>query len=133
MSDTVLIGLITGGISLIAGSGGMFVFLNNRQKNKQDEHSDAVSEWMKLYDEMKERLDKQEEENDKLKDELRELRQSVSDLNTKLENYKTYDAYIASLENYIDHLLNTIKTVSTEEAYKNASLKRPVKKSTVQV
>lgn len=127
--SAIVVAIITGVVSLLTGAGGVLIFINNRSKINADNQDLAVSEWKELYDEMKERLDSQEEENKKLRDELYELREAMAKLNLELQNYKKYGAYINKLEKYIDHLLHTFKTVSTEEAYKNMSAKRPINDS----
>ena len=68
--NEVVIAIITGVVSLVAGGGGVFAYLSSRQKAKQTAHDSAVSEWKELYDEMKDRLDNQEEENRQLRDEI---------------------------------------------------------------
>lgn len=125
--NEIVIAIVTGIVSVLAGGGGMFAYLTAKQKNKQDAHESAVSEWKDLYDEMRSRLDTQEQENVKLKRELFQLKESINKLNIELQNYKKYESYINDLEKYIDHLLHTIHTVSTEEAYINASKKRPMR------
>lgn len=125
--NEVLIAVITGIVSLIAGGSGVFVYFSNRDKTKLNAQELAVTEWKELYDEMRKRLDEQEEENKKLKNEIFELKESISKLNIDLQNYKKYDSYINELEKYIEHLLHTLKSLSTDEAYKNIKCKRPIK------
>lgn len=123
--NEVLIAIITGGISLLAGGGGVFAYLTSKQKAKQTQHDSAISEWKDLYDEMKHRLDVQESENRKLYDEVFELKETVNKLTIELQNYKKYDSYINELEKYVDHVLHTSKSLITDEAYKNLCSKRP--------
>lgn len=123
--NEVIIAIITGIISLFAGGGGVFAYLNAKEKAKQVQHDSAISEWKDLYDEMKKRLDAQEDENKKLSNEIFELKQTVNNLTIELQNYKKYDTYIIELEKYVDHLLHTAKSLVTEEAYKNMCVKRP--------
>lgn len=125
MSDVILGAIISGLVSLFAGAGGVFVYLNNKQKTKQDAHESAISEWKNLYDEMRKRLDEQEKENKDLRTELLQLKQHVNNLTIELQNYKKYDTYISELDKYVDHLLHTSKSLMTDEAYKNISSKRP--------
>lgn len=120
--------IITGLVALLAGGSGVFVYLNNKEKNKIAVHSSSVSEWKELYDEMKARLDEQEKENEQLRNEIFELKKIVNELSIELSNYKTYDVYINDLEKYIDHLLHTSKSLLTEDAYRNICNKRPVRK-----
>lgn len=127
MSETLIVGIITAFVALIAGGGGVFAFMNNRQKNKHEERSSAVIEWKQLYDEMKSRLDKQEQENNDLKNEIAVLKTNIHNLTVELSNYKKYDVYINELERYADHLLHTCQSVLTEDAYKNLCKKKPVK------
>lgn len=123
--NEVVIAIITGIVSLIAGGGGVFAYLSSRQKAKQTAHDSAVSEWKELYDEMKDRLDSQEEENKRLHDEILSLKETVNNLTIELQNYKKYDTYINELEKYVDHLLHTAKSMVNEEAYRNLCSKRP--------
>lgn len=123
--NEVVIAIITGIVSLLAGGGGVFAYLSSKQKAKQTAHDSAVSEWKELYDEMKERLDGQEEENRKLHSEILSLKQTVNNLTIELQNYKKYDTYINELEKYVDHLLHTAKSMVNEEAYRNLCSKRP--------
>lgn len=123
--NEVVIAIITGIVSLIAGGGGVFAYLSSRQKAKQSAHDSAVSEWKELYDEMKDRLDNQEEENKHLRDEILSLKQTVNNLTIELQNYKKYDTYINELEKYVDHLLHTTKSLVNEDAYRNLCSKRP--------
>lgn len=125
MSDVILGAIISGLVSLFAGAGGVFVYLSNKQKTKQDAHESAISEWKNLYDEMRKRLDEQEKENKDLRTELLQLKQHVNNLTIELQNYKKYDTYISELDKYVDHLLHTSKSLMTDEAYKNISSKRP--------
>lgn len=124
MND-IIIAVITGIISLFAGGGGVFAYLNSKEKTKQNQHDSAIAEWKDLYDEMKKRLDAQEDENKKLSSEIFELKQTVNNLTIELQNYKKYDTYIIELEKYVDHLLHTSKTLVSEEAYRNMCAKRP--------
>ena len=78
--NEVIVAIITGVVSLIAGGGGVFAYLNSKQKAKQTAHESAVSEWKELYDEMKKRLDTQEEENRRLQGEISSLKQTVNNL-----------------------------------------------------
>ena len=121
----VIITLITGVISLVAGGGGVFAYLNAKQKLKQTQHDSAISEWKELYDEMKKRLDSQENENKKLSNEIFELKKTVNNLTIELQNYKKYDTYIIELEKYVDHVLHTSKSLLSEDAYRNLCSKRP--------
>ncbi len=123
--NEVVIAIITGVVSLVAGGGGVFAYLSSRQKAKQTAHDSAVSEWKELYDEMKDRLDNQEEENRQLRDEILALKQTVNNLTVELQNYKKYDTYINELEKYVDHLLHTAKSMINEDAYRNLCSKRP--------
>ena len=123
--NEVVIAIITGIVSLIAGGGGVFAYLSSRQKAKQTAHDSAVSEWKELYDEMKDRLDSQEEENKRLRDEILSLKQTVNNLTIELQNYKKYDTYINELEKYVDHLLHNAKSMVNEDAYRNLCAKRP--------
>lgn len=123
--NEIVIAIITGLVGLFSGGGGIFAYINHKQKTKQDAHDSAVSEWKELYDEMKRRLDAQEDENQKLKDEIFELRQSITSLNIELQNYKKYDTYINNLEKYIDNLLHVCEGTFSEDAYKNIKAKRP--------
>jgi len=125
MLNEVLIAVITGVVTLIAGGGGVFAFLTSKQKTKQDAHESAVTEWKELYDEMRSRLDEQEKENDKLRDEIHSLKESVNKLTIELQNYKKYDTYINELEKYVEHLLHTAKSLINEEAYRNLCAKKP--------
>lgn len=124
----LLINIVTAIVGAIAGGGGVLAFLNNRQQNKQNQHSSSITEWKELYDEMKLRLDEQERENDELRTEIFELRESVNKLTLELDNYKKYDSYINDLEKYVDHVLHTTQSLLNEEAYKNLCLKRPIRK-----
>lgn len=117
-------------ISLLVGSGGVFAFLQHKDKHKRAQHASSVSEWKELYDEMKDRLDKQEEENEKLVKEIFELKEQVHALTLELTNYKTYDKYINDLEKYIEHILDGYKSLVNEEAYKNICAKKPIKATT---
>ena len=121
----VIIAIITGVVSLIAGGSGVFAYLTSKQKAKQIAHESAVSEWKELYDEMKKRLDSQEEENRRLQNEISSLKQTVNNLTIELQNYKKYDTYINELEKYVDHLLHTTKSLVNEDAYRNLCSKRP--------
>lgn len=121
----ILIAVITGAVSIVAGGGGMFAYLTSKQKAKQDQHDSAVSEWKTLYDEMKSRFDEQETKNDELQKEIFDLRQTVSNLSIELQNYKKYDTYINELERYVDHLLHTTKSFVTEDAYNTLYAKKP--------
>lgn len=123
--NEVIVAIITGVVSLIAGGGGVFAYLNSKQKAKQTAHESAVSEWKELYDEMKKRLDTQEEENRRLQGEISSLKQTVNNLTIELQNYKKYDTYINELEKYVDHLLHTTKSLVNEDAYRNLCSKRP--------
>ena len=123
--NEIVVAIITGIISLIAGGGGVFAYLSSRQRAKQSAHESAVSEWKELYDEMKDRLDTQEQENKDLRNEILTLKQTVNNLTIELQNYKKYDTYINELEKYVDHLLHSAKSMLNEEAYKNLSAKRP--------
>lgn len=123
--NEVVIAIITSIVSLVAGGGGVFAYLSSRQKSKQIMHDSTVSEWKELYDEMKDRLDTQEEENKRLHDEIISLKETVNKLTIELQNYKKYDTYINELEKYVDHLLNTAKSMINDEAYKNLCAKRP--------
>lgn len=123
--NEVIIAIITGIVSLCAGGGGVFAYLNSKEKIKQNQHDSAILEWKDLYDEMKKRLDDQEEENKKLSSEIFELKQTVNNLTVELQNYKKYDTYIIELDKYVDHLLHTTKSLVTEEAYRNMCAKRP--------
>ena len=123
--NEVVIAIITGIISLIAGGGGVFAYLSSRQKAKQTAHDSAVSEWKDLYDEMKDRLDSQERENKNLRNEITSLKETVNKLTIELQNYKKYDTYIYELEKYVDHLLHSAQSMVNEEAYKNLCSKRP--------
>lgn len=125
--NEVVIAIVTGIVSLVAGGGGVFAYLSSRQRAKQTAHDSAVSEWKELYDEMKNRLDNQEEENKRLRDEIISLKQTVSNLTIELQNYKKYATYINELEKYVDHLLHTIKGLVNEDGYKNLCAKRPRK------
>lgn len=128
MIDTEVIKVfITAIVSILAGGGGVFAYLSNKQKNKQQEHDTAVSEWKDLYDEMRKRLDMQEEENRNLRNELYRLKDDINVLSIELQNYKKYDTYINSLEKYIEQLLHSLKPLITDEAYKNLNTKRPQK------
>lgn len=126
-SEAIIISIITGLVSLLAGGGGVFAYLTHRDKLKHKEHESSITEWKALYDEMKLRLDEQESENKKLKDELFELKQDINGLTLELQNYKKYDTYIFELEKYIDHVLHTSQSLLTLEAYTNLKGKRPVK------
>ena len=128
--NELVIAIITGIFSLIAGGGGVFAYLTSRQKAKQTAHDSAISEWKELYDEMKERLDEQEEKNQQLRDEITSLKQTVSNLTTELQNYKKYDTYINEMEKYVDNLLHTVKGMITEDAYKNLYSKKPIRNIT---
>ena len=123
--NEIITTIITSVVSLIAGGGGVFAYLNSKQKAKQTAHESAVSEWKELYDEMKTRLDTQEEENRHLRDEITSLKQTVNNLTIELQNYKKYDTYINELEKYVDHLLHTTKSLVNEDAYRNLCSKRP--------
>lgn len=123
--NEVIIAIITGVVSLVAGGSGVFAYLNSKQKAKQTAHESAVSEWKELYDEMKKRLDSQEEENRRLHNEISSLKQTVNNLTIELQNYKKYDTYINELEKYVDHLLHTTKSLVNEDAYRNLCSKRP--------
>lgn len=123
--NEVIIAIITGVVSLVAGGSGVFAYLNSKQKAKQTAHESAVSEWKELYDEMKKRLDTQEEENRRLQSEISSLKQTVNNLTIELQNYKKYDTYINELEKYVDHLLHTTKSLVNEDAYRNLCSKRP--------
>lgn len=123
--NEVVIAIITGIVSLVAGGGGVFAYLSSRQKAKQTAHDSAVFEWKDLYDEMKDRLDTQEEENKRLRDEIHSLKQTVNNLTIELQNYKKYDTYINELEKYVDNLLHTIKGLVNEDGYSNIASKRP--------
>ena len=123
--NEIVIALITGLVSLLAGGGGVFAFFNSRQKSKQSEHESTVSEWKALYDEMKTRLDEQEDQNKKLHDDIFKLKETVNNLTIELQNYKKYDSYINELEKYVEHLLHIIKGVSSEDAYRNLNAKKP--------
>jgi septal ring factor EnvC (AmiA/AmiB activator) len=123
--NEVVIAIITGVVSLIAGGGGVFAYLSSRQKAKQSAHDSAVSEWKELYDEMKDRLDTQEQENKDLRNEILSLKQTVNNLTIELQNYKKYDTYINELEKYVDHLLHSAKSMVNEDAYRNLCAKRP--------
>lgn len=123
--NEVIIAIITGVVSLVAGGGGVFAYLTSKQKAKQTAHDSAVSEWKELYDEMKDRLDSQEEENRRLHSEILSLKETVNNLTIELQNYKKYDTYINELEKYVDHLLHTAKSMVNEEAYRNLCSKRP--------
>lgn len=125
--QTVAVAIITGLVSILAGGGGVFWFLSNNQKNKNDRETSAVSEWMHLYEEMKSRLDEQEKENEELKQELNDMRQEIAKLAIELTNYKNYDRYIADVEAYVEHLLHTIETLSNHESYIACLKKKPVK------
>lgn len=125
MSDVIFGAIISGLVSLFVGAGGVFAYLSNKQKIKQNAHESAISEWKNLYDEMRKRLDEQEKENKDLRTELLQLKQHVNNLTIELQNYKKYDTYISELDKYVDHLLHTSKSLMTDEAYKNISSKRP--------
>ena len=127
MSDEVWIAIITSLVSILAGGGGVFAFFNTKKKNNMSEQELAVAEWKDLYDEMRSRLDEQEKENNKLKNELFELKESINKLTIELENYKKYDSYINELEKYVEHLLHIIKSVNSEDAYRNVMAKKPQK------
>ena len=76
---------------------------------------------------MKERLDEQQNENIQLREEVAKLKQTINELAIDLQNYKKYDSYIFELEKYVDHLLHTVKSAFSEDAYKNICNKRPIK------
>ena len=123
--NEIVIAVITGIFSLIAGGSGVFAYLSSRQKAKQSAHESAVSEWKELYDEMKDRLDSQEEENKRLHNEILSLKQTVNNLTIELQNYKKYDTYINELEKYVDNVLHASKALLNEDAYKTLQAKRP--------
>ncbi len=100
--------------------------INNKKINKEVEVTTS-EEWQKLYSEMKEELKCQKEENEKLRSELESLKTKMIELATDIANYKQYDQYIKELERYVDHLLHTLKTIAGDDAFREASKKRPRK------
>ena len=126
MAD-ILIKFLTIVVSFCAGGGGLFAYLQHKNKLNQEDRMSTTTEWKELYDEMKDRLDKQEEENEKLVKEIFNLKEQVHALTLELTNYKTFDKYINDLEKYIDPILDGHKSLVNEEAYKNICSKRPIK------
>ena len=125
--NTLILGIISSLVALIGGGGGLLAFLNTRQKNAHEERSSSVLEWKQLYDEMKQRLDSQEEENNKLRQELTELQSQMINLQGELDKYKRYDNYVYELEAYIDILLRTVQTLTSEESFQVLLSRRPIR------
>lgn len=122
-----LITAITSVIVTLCGAGGIFVFLNNKQKNDIDDRSSSVGEWQTLYNEMKDRLDEQEKQNKELQKEISQLRQTISELQIELNSYKKYENYIYDLEGYNKTLLDVIKPLVKDDVYNNLVVKKPIR------
>ena len=127
IDGNTIITAITSAIAILCGAGGVFVFLNNKQKNDIDDRTSSVEEWQKLYNEMKSRLDKQEEQNKNLQNEISQLRTTISELQVELNSYKKYENYIYELEGYNKTLLDVIKPLVKEDVYNNLIIKKPVR------
>lgn len=120
-------------VKIIIGAmlgGGLTQIVNvliNRKKIKSDVECSTSEEWRSLYSEMKHELSEQKKENDNLRNELEALKTRIIELATDIANYKQYDHYIHELESYTEHLLHTLKTIASEDAYREAAKKKPRK------
>ncbi len=119
---TIMISLCIGG-----GGVGIFNFIINKKKIDNESRSTSVLEWKDLYDTMKERLDEQEKENENLKKEIEDLKAQIFELTTDISMYKHYNKYIRDLETYNDHILHTLQTCVSEEAFKQVLAKKPIR------
>lgn len=123
-SITIIISSI---LTLLCGAGGVFVFLNNKNKNKIDDRTSSVSEWQSLYNEMKSRLDAQEKQNKQLQIEIINLRETINQLQVELDSYKKYENYIYDLETYNETLLNVLKPLVLENTFNSLLNKKPIR------
>lgn len=127
--------IITGIISAIGGGGiaTLISVLINKKKVDQDVEILASEEWHKLYSNMKQELEEQKKENELLRSELESLKSRMIELATDIANYKQYDHYLVDMERYVDHLLHTIETIASEDAYKEALRKKPHKNDPISI
>lgn len=131
MDNTLIFEIIIAVIGILGGSGGLFVFLTTRQHNKTEDRASTVNEWQELYTEMKGRLEAQEQVNDDLKQQISELKSQLKALTLELETYKKYDSYLNKVESYANTLLNALKSLVSEDVYKQLLEKRPFRDFTV--
>lgn len=116
-------------ITLLVGSGGMGIFnyLSKKRQLIDDNQRNTTSEWMALYTEVRSELQRQQDENSSLRDSIHELQTQVNNLQIELQTYKNYETYIVEQDKYISHILHTLKSLTTEEAYKSIEAKKPIR------
>lgn len=131
IDNGLILEVIIAAIGILGGSGGLFVFLSNRQHNKTEDRASSANEWQELYTEMKGRLEAQEKANKDLKKELSELRSQIKELTVELETYKKYDNYLNKIESYANTLLDALKPLVADDVYKKLIEKRPFRDFTV--
>lgn len=122
-------------IAAICG-GGVTQLLNmmiNNKKTNCDIEKTTTEEWQKLYSEMKTELREQKKENEELRAEIETLKTRMIELATDIASYKQYDQYIKELERYVDHLLHTLKTIAGDDAYREATKKKPQKNDPISI
>lgn len=127
MSDAVIVSVITGIVTLLAGGGGIFFFVNARSKNKLEQDINTTAEWQTLYVEMRKENQAISSENENLKKRMDSLTKQIADLKMQVSIHQNMDIYISQLEIYAESMLALVKPFITEQAYNDLLCRRPIR------
>ena len=127
MNDAVIVSIITGIVTLLAGGGGLFFFINAQSKNKLDQDTNTTAEWQTLYLEMRKENQAISSENENLKKRMDSLTNQISELRIQVSTHQNMDMYISQLEIYAESMLALVKPFITEQAYNDLLCRRPIR------
>ena len=123
MSWSVIISVL----GYVFGAGGILSFIVSMRTLHNASNKDAAEAWQSLYTAMEEKVAAQRSENDALRTTVDDLRLQVTTLRLELEGYKRFEKYVGDLEYYNSQLLDTVKPLVTQEAYKQLKARKPLR------